>query len=194
MPAGPRWRCFSWYHAALPRQISTSARRGRRAQGMPPASTRWAATPAPARPARRVSTGILVGMVLIPITPRPWWNHGTQTGQRGEEGELAELCTQALAVLNRRDQSPAAPRAARLQISLICWEGKLFPCNFSLRKKPTQSYPIKVQMHRWRLGGGQNQILLSDGCGGVGVMGFCSCSNAAGWDFTRAKGSSWAFS
>lgn len=50
----------------------------------------------------------------------------------GEEGEPAELCTQALAVLNRKDQSPAAPHAPRLQISLICQEGKLFLCNFSL--------------------------------------------------------------
>lgn len=61
---------------------------------------------------------------------------GTQTGQRGEEGELAELCTQALAVLNRRDQSPAAPRAPTLQILLLHQEGKLFPMQFfSLRKK-----------------------------------------------------------
>lgn len=77
--------------------------------------------------------GSLAGMVLVLITPssveeNSW---GTQAGQRGEKGELAELCVQTLAVISRRDQSPATTHVPRLSVSLICWEGKFFPCNFS---------------------------------------------------------------
>lgn len=79
--------------------------------------------------------------------------HETQTGRRGVERELVELCTQALAVLSRRDESPVTPRAPRLQISLIHLQGKLFPLNCSLSEEK-KSHPIKVQMHVQRLGGG----------------------------------------
>lgn len=80
-------------------------------------------------------------------------SHGTQTER--EQGELAELCTQALAVFNRRNWNLATAHAPRLQVSVFLWEGKIFPCNFSLwkKKKKRKSHPIKVQMHMQRLGG-----------------------------------------
>lgn len=94
-------------------------------------------------------------MILVPITPGVSVGKsscGTRTGWKGEEGELAELCTQALTVFNRGDLTPATPRVPRLQISLIHWEGELFPTTSLFEEEKKNSHPTKVQMHMWRLG------------------------------------------
>lgn len=81
---------------------------------------------------------------------------------------MAELCTQALTVFNRGDLTPATPHVPRLQISLIRWEGELFPTTSLFEEEKKILIPPKFKCTCGGWGPDTNPVL--GGFGGVGQV------------------------